>query len=65
MKDKCLNPHCTNESRTRGLCHACYNSALNSIKYGKNTENDLIAQGKILPAFKARKSWWFRSSDQS
>jgi len=59
-KDTCMNPMCDRTAKTRGLCPSCYNSAMNSVKYGSNTDEGLVAAGKMLPAHTKSKSAWFK-----
>lgn len=46
---QCIIEGCERDSRTRGLCGTCYQSARNAIKAGKATWNELEAAGLALP----------------
>ena len=45
----CLHPRCSNTSRTRGLCHSCYQAARDRIRHGKATEEDLVRRRLLTP----------------
>jgi len=59
-KDKCINPNCDKNQHSRGLCSSCYNMANAAINAGDVTEQQLIAAGKMHPAFEkpaSKRSW--------
>lgn len=47
--EKCLNPQCDQQSKSRGLCPACYTQALYLVKSGKTTWAILESLGKTKP----------------
>lgn len=48
-REKCMIPECDKVAFVRGVCQACYRSALNYIDRGMATEKELIDKGLILP----------------
>ncbi len=44
----CVYPGCKNTRRTRGLCHAHYQSMRAMVRKGKATEADLTARGLLM-----------------
>lgn len=64
----CLNPTCKSWSqrRVRGLCVTCYNSVKYLMNSGRVTDQELVAQGKILPVGRVETSAdWFLSKGES
>lgn len=47
--NKCLNPRCSKEQLTRGLCENCYQSALRLVRRGVVTWSKLESEGKAIP----------------
>jgi hypothetical protein len=45
---KCMMPRCEKESKFRGLCKACYNSACILVNAGMFTWDDIISKGFCL-----------------
>lgn len=45
----CLHPECNNTSRTRGLCHNCYQACRDRIRQGKADEDDLVRRRLLTP----------------
>jgi len=43
----CLYPKCENSSRTRGLCHAHYQTMRDRVRKGRADEADLEARGLL------------------
>lgn len=60
-KDKCMNPSCTNEAYTRGLCHNCYQSANNLVSQSRITWEALEKQGKAKPSSRNKIASWLLS----
>lgn len=48
-KTTCIVPHCPRKLHRRGLCGACYRSALRMIAAGEVTELQLMQRGLMLP----------------
>jgi len=46
---RCIFPSCENTSRTRGLCHAHYQSMRAYVRAGNAVESDLEERGLLLP----------------
>lgn len=46
----CLNntEYCGNKILARGLCIVCYHKAINSVRMGKTTWNQLVRENKAL-----------------
>lgn len=57
MEMKCLIIECNRNSSARGLCNSCYISALNMIRTGKITNEELIKKGMVLEARKKQSSF--------
>lgn len=47
--EKCLNPDCKRERRTRGLCNPCYVIALRLVSEGAVDWEQLEKAGKAIP----------------
>lgn len=45
----CVYPACLNTARTRGLCHAHYQTMRDRVRKGRATETDLQRRGLLLP----------------
>jgi hypothetical protein len=43
---KCLNPNCSREAHTRGLCRNCYTTANRLIRAKRTNWELLISRGK-------------------
>jgi hypothetical protein len=46
---RCVYPDCENTSRTRGLCHAHYQTMRAWVRAGKADERDLTRRGLLMP----------------
>jgi hypothetical protein len=46
---RCVHPDCINTSRTRGLCHNCYQAMRAYVRAGKASEADLESRGLLTP----------------
>lgn len=55
---KCLNPNCSNEATTRGLCPTCRATVQRLVASGKTTYEKLEAAGKILPKSQGKTTAW-------
>lgn len=55
MKKKCLNPNCESKSGSRGLCIPCYNTALEAVRNGVTTWEELEKNKKVKAATRGKK----------
>lgn len=60
---KCLYPKCNSPAKNRGLCQNCYMLAYRLIASGKTSDEELVADGKMLRSSStsdaAEKRSWF------
>jgi len=60
-----MNAECNGLAAVRGLCRSCRHTARRIVKKGLVTEEDLEAQGKLLPKCPTRalspRTIWFLS----
>lgn len=69
-KGKCLNPSCSREAQTRGLCTSCYSAAGALVKSGRVTWEQLVAHGKAKEAVNRKgtgtiQSWLLSEIDEA